>query len=406
MGFNWENHAGEKVREEFLQVLESRRRKLNNPSWSIAGKQSKYRYRSPMQRDVTSMDPNAEEDLHAFPPSPAPELQEEKFTLLTEEGEQGRVPVLVIKPVDDDGQAKRRPVVVFLHSTGKSKDAMRASMESFAARGYITVAIDSRYHGERARGSDAYPSALIRAWATGNEMPFIFDTVWDLIKLVDYLVTRRDVDPTRIGVTGISLGGMHAWYAAVADSRIAVVVPMIAVQCFSWAVVNNRWHARVQSIPHVFEVARRELGKTAVDSEVVARVWRRIAPGLLDRFDAEHTIAAVAPRPLLILNGQADERCPVPGLERPISQAAEVYRSAGVADNFMFKAEEGVEHAISDSMLYDASVWMDRHLKPEIITWRQESTYKDSMKKEGLSFEINTDMGLGLICRAGYNFRQ
>ncbi|KAL2650409.1 hypothetical protein R1flu_018537 [Riccia fluitans] len=356
MGLEWVNHAGERVRQEFLQVLESRRKKLDPPSCSVAGKQSKYRYRSPMQRDVASMNTDAEEELHSFATSPAPELEEEIFSLLTEEGEQGRVPVLVIKPAEDDfDNVGRRPVVIFLHCTGKSKDAMRSSMESFAVRGYITVAIDSRYHGERARVVDAYPSALKRAWATGNEMPFIFDTVWDLIKLVDYLHTRQDVDPTRIGMLGISLGGMHAWYAAVADPRIYVVVPIIAVQCFSWAVVNNKWHARVQSLPHVFEVARRDLGKCAVDSEVVARVWRRIAPGLVDRFDAEQTIPAVAPRPLLILNGMEDERCPVPGLEKPLQRAAEVYRSAGVAENFMFKAEEGVEHAISDSMLYDAN---------------------------------------------------
>jgi hypothetical protein len=31
--------------------------------------------------------------------------------------------------------------------------------------------------------------------------------VWDLIKLADYLIEREDIDPSRIGITGISLGG-------------------------------------------------------------------------------------------------------------------------------------------------------------------------------------------------------
>lgn len=78
-----------------------------------------------------------------------------------------------------------------------------------------------------------------------------------MIKLADYLVQREDVDPVRIGITGESLGGalvdqayinlrtikyfrayvdlavgagMHAWFAAAADERYSVVVPIIGVQ--------------------------------------------------------------------------------------------------------------------------------------------------------------------------------
>ncbi len=42
----------------------------------------------------------------------------------------------------------------------------------------------------------------VRAWRDGLERPFLIDTVWDLLHLVDYLVTRPDVDPGRIGITG------------------------------------------------------------------------------------------------------------------------------------------------------------------------------------------------------------
>lgn len=36
---------------------------------------------------------------------------------------------------------------------------------------------------------------------------FLIWQVWDLIKLADYLTQRKDIDPSRIGITGISLGG-------------------------------------------------------------------------------------------------------------------------------------------------------------------------------------------------------
>ncbi len=81
------------------------------------------------------------------------------------------------------------------------------NIEAYASRGYVAISVDSRYHGERASSTTTYRDALIYAWKTGETMPFIYDTVWDLIKLADYLTQREDIDPSRIGVTGVSLGG-------------------------------------------------------------------------------------------------------------------------------------------------------------------------------------------------------
>lgn len=159
--------------------------------------------------------------------------------------------------------------------------------------------------------------------------------------LLDYLQTRPDVDPARIGITGVSLGGMHSWLAAALDERIAVAAPMIgvqvrmpaairllgtacyasrsllstcaaadvkqstlgphargrvqiicaaawghncwcALQCFGWAVENDAWHARVASIPKVFAAAAADMGRSEVEAEVVKAVWDRLLPGLLE----------------------------------------------------------------------------------------------------------------------------
>ncbi len=42
---------------------------------------------------------------------------------------------------------------------------------------------------------------------------------------------------------------------------------------------NNRWQARVASIPNVFEAARQDMGRAKLDSEVVAAVWNKLLPG-------------------------------------------------------------------------------------------------------------------------------
>jgi predicted alpha/beta-fold hydrolase len=81
-------------------------------------------------------------------------LVEENFYLITESGEQGRVPVLLLKL--NDTTPKRKPVIVFLHSSYKCKEWLRPLLEAYASRGYISVAIDSRYHGERANNNSTY----------------------------------------------------------------------------------------------------------------------------------------------------------------------------------------------------------------------------------------------------------
>ena len=48
--------------------------------------------------------------------------------------------------------------------------------------------------------------------------------------LLDYLESRPDVDSRRIGMTGVSLGGMHTWLTASLDPRVGVAAPMIGVQ--------------------------------------------------------------------------------------------------------------------------------------------------------------------------------
>ncbi|KAK3011848.1 hypothetical protein RJ639_010444 [Escallonia herrerae] len=288
-------------------------------------------------------------------------LEEENFYLITESGEQGRLPVLILSMKEDSHQ--RKPAVVFLHSTNKCKEWLRPLLEAYASRGYIAVAIDSRYHGERARSMTTYRDALVSAWKNGDTMPFIFDTVWDLIKLADYLTERKDIDPSRIGISGESLGGMHAWIAAATDTRYAVAVPIIGVQGFRWAIDNDKWQARVDSIKAVFEEARIDLGKSAIDKEVVEKVWDRIAPGLASQFDSPFTVPIIAPRPLLLLNGEEDPRCPLAGLKLPMGRAEKAYKEAHSLDNLKLVAQPGIGHQMTSLMVKEASDWFDQFLK-------------------------------------------
>ena len=67
--------------------------------------------------------------------------------------------------------------------------------------------------------------------------------------MCDLLQARPDVDPSRVGMTGVSLGGMHTWLCAALDERVAVAAPMIGVQNFGWALDHDQWQARAGSVP-------------------------------------------------------------------------------------------------------------------------------------------------------------
>uniref|UniRef100_A0ACD6ACQ3 Uncharacterized protein n=1 Tax=Avena sativa TaxID=4498 RepID=A0ACD6ACQ3_AVESA len=348
------------LRSEYLQVLLSRRRRDLQVSLSVE-------HASPVKEPLYQGDGRPLAPSEAMESCPRKEVEnfkeklvEENFYLITESGEQGRVPVLLLRL--NDAAPKRKPVIVLLHSSYKCKEWLRPLLEAYASRGYISVAIDSRYHGERASNKTTYIDALKLSWRNGDTMPFIFDTVWDLIKLGDHLSAREDVDPSRIGITGESLGGMHAWFAAFVDTRYSVVVPIIGVQGFRWAIDNNMWQARVNSIKPLFEEARIDLGKSEIDAEVVEKVWDKIAPGMASQFDAPNSVPLIAPRPLLLLNGAEDPRCPILGFQEAVSRAADAYDEAGSAEKFVFIAEPGVGHRMTVNMVKQASDWFDRFL--------------------------------------------
>lgn len=353
-----EKDAAGKIRSDFVQLLRSRRRTPEVPLSVEPGKpvmDPVYQGNTALgSREVMESCPRVE--VEGF----KDRLVEENLYLITEAGEQGRLPVLILSMKETTQQ--RRPVIVFLHSSYKCKEWLRPLLEAYASRGYISIAIDSRYHGERATNTTTYQDALVSAWRNGDTMPFIFDTVWDLIKLGDYLMQREDIDPSRIGITGESLGGMHAWFAAAADSRYAVVVPIIGVQGFRWALDNEQWQARVNSIKPVFEEARIDLGKNKIDKEVAEKVWDIIAPGLASQFDSPFTVPAIVPRPQLILNGAEDCRCPRAGLETPVSRAMEAYKEAGCPEKFKLIVELGIGHLMTASMVKEASDWFDLFL--------------------------------------------
>lgn len=121
--------------------------------------------------------------------------------------------------------------------------------------------------------------------------------VWNAMRALDWLATRREVDASRIGVTGISGGGVMAQYLTALDDRVAAV----AASCSTFTLGN--------------QVAR-GLVPRQCDCTFYPNVFQ---------MDFSEVVALIAPRPLLILGGRRDPIFPPSGFRAAFRRAKTVY---------------------------------------------------------------------------------
>lgn len=291
-------------------------------------------------------------------------LEQWHFTFAAESGQ--RVPGLLVKAANANG---RRPVVISLHGTGGTKESQLALLQELARLGFMGVATDGRYHGERTvagKGSAEYNEAILRAYRTGKEHPFLYDTVWDVMRLLDYLATRDDVDAKRIGLIGFSKGGMETYLTAAVDPRVAVAVPFIGVQSFRWALENDAWQSRIETFQAAINAAAKDEGVAEIKADFVRKFYDRVMPGIADRFDGPQMLPLIAPRPLLVINGDSDPRTPLPGLMHCVENARKAYKQAKAEEKFALKIQPKTRHAVTAQARQEAIAWLQKWLQPQL----------------------------------------
>jgi dienelactone hydrolase len=289
-------------------------------------------------------------------------VKAERFSFASEAGE--RVIGLFFKSVRAKG---RQPAVIILHGTGAKKEDQLALLRTLAERGFAAIAIDARHHGERARtgaGVQEYLDELLKTYRTGKGHPYLYDTVWDTMRLVDYLETRQDVDPSRIGLMGISKGGTETYLTAAVDPRIAVAVPIIGAQSFRWALEHDAWRPRVATFQSAVDGAARDSGVSRVDAALVRKFYDRVVPGIYGEFDGPAMLSLIAPRPLLIINGDSDARTPLAAVQECAAAATRAYARQRVEEKFGLYLQSNAGHVftpIAELVMMD---WFARWLHP------------------------------------------
>jgi dienelactone hydrolase len=133
-----------------------------------------------------------------------------------------------------DPVAKRCPAMLSVHghwAWARMDPHVQPRCIALAKLGYVVLCVDAFGSGERAiePGPGTYHGALTGAslWPVGA--PLIGLQVNDNRRAVDYLISRPEVDPGRLAITGASGGGNQTLYAGATDERFKAVVPVCGI---------------------------------------------------------------------------------------------------------------------------------------------------------------------------------
>ncbi len=232
----------------------------------------------------------------------------------------------------------RLPAVLYVcgHASG-GRDGCKTMFQEhglwYARNGYICLIIDTLQLGEIAgihHGTYRYGRWW---WQSIGYTPAGVEC-WNGIRAIDYLTSRPDVDPERIGVTGISGGGAATFWIAAADDRFACAVPIS--------------------------------GMSDLESYVAHKVVNGHCDCMFmintDRWEWSTIAMLVAPRPLLFANSDKDSIFPMDGNRRIIERLRQFYSMLGSPRNVAEHISQG-GHGDRSDLRIATYRWMNAHLK-------------------------------------------
>ncbi len=238
-----------------------------------------------------------------------------------------------------DGLTRPAPAVLFYPGHWWVDSKAHADFQVFcvnmARLGFVVLSFDPFGQGER--GVSARDHRRTEALLVGVAQQGI--AVYETRCALEYLLSRPEVDPKRIGMTGASGGGYNTWITAALDDRIAVAVPVVGTSDFAEQIQVCRpldWYHAAEHCHFV--------------------------PGLL-RFANNHELLAMAAsRPLLIVAAEHDESFPVAGVRAVADYGRELYHSYGADERIRLAVDSALGHGYQKAKREAAYGWFLRWL--------------------------------------------
>lgn len=138
------------------------------------------------------------------------------------------IPLLWVEPVSTVSDAiSKRPLVIWLHGFGGTKESSEDQLRDLAAAGFVALSYDAWQHGERRMETPEELGARVVGNIRRHFWPILSQTAEEVLRIIDWAEARLGV-ASNVGIGGISMGGDIAIAAAGIDSRISTVAACIA----------------------------------------------------------------------------------------------------------------------------------------------------------------------------------
>jgi dienelactone hydrolase len=175
--------------------------------------------------------------------------------------------------------------------------------EQMARAGFLTISPDLRSFGERNDGT--FDHTCNENFLKGAILGVYLLTlnIWDMQCCIDYLETRPEIDPGRIGMMGLSGGGTMTTFVSALDKRIKAADIMGYINSWKAFGIEKSNICGMQILPHIFKY-----------------------------FDTDEIAGLIAPRPLLIEMGIFDECFRYQDLIKGFEGVKKIYQAAGEED--------------------------------------------------------------------------
>ena len=253
--------------------------------------------------------------------------------------------------VPTQAHQRKSPAMLALHETdmigkksvdGQGKNPNLAYAKELAQRGYVVIAPDYPSFGDSKDydfKKDRYESGTMKG-------------IFNHIRCIDFLATRKEVDPKRVGVIGHSLGGHNAMFVGAFDERLKVVVSSCGWTLFDFY--------------NIGEAASKyyggRLGPYA--QERYMPLLRETFHLEADRmpFDFDEIIAAIAPRAFFSNSPEKDSNFDVKGVKKGIISVQKVYHFLKADDHLQVRYPDS-GHDFPPAVRQEAYQFIDTILK-------------------------------------------
>lgn len=252
--------------------------------------------------------------------------------LLKPKGVKGPLPVMLCIP----GHGRGVDDVVGIDEKGNERTDKAGYMKdfaiTFAENGVAALAIEPCAFGYRrdpiskgkGAGANACQPAAGAALLLGETM--IGWRVWDVMRAIDYVETRSDLDPKRVGCIGISGGGTCTMFATALDTRIKTAMISGYLCTFKDCIL---------SLSHCMD---------------------NYVPGILNWAEMSDVAGLIAPRPLFCESGELDKIFPLAGFNQGYGELEKIYATLGAKDQLQreihpfahtFHGEKGIPFLVA-----------------------------------------------------------